>query len=440
MTDNYSLITDNDRFWLKNAHIPLCLLENVAIKPQTREQLCHVDLEIDQGKITSIIPHTSNVPESPYIDVKKGIIFPCFIDSHTHLDKGHIWERSPNLSGTFEEALHTVKKDAQKHWKSEDVYRRMEFGLQCSYAQGTIAIRTHLDAFGEQANISFDVFQQLKDKWQNKLILQAVSLVSIDYFLTEEGEKLANLVTNYGQILGGVAYMNPQLAQELDRVFTLAKERNLDLDFHADETLDPNSICLKKIAETAIKHQFNNRITCGHCCSLSQQNSELKKEIINLVKEANINIISLPMCNLYLQDRNPNDTPKWRGITDIHALKKQEISVAFASDNCRDPFYGFGDHDGLEVLKESVRIGHLDTPYDNWVATVNKIPAQLMNLPNLGKIAIGLNADLVIFKARYFSELFSRPQSDRQVIRKGKLIQTTLPDYAQLDDLIFSYQ
>ncbi|MDJ0659195.1 MAG: cytosine deaminase [Crocosphaera sp.] len=431
---------DHDHFWLKNAHIPLCLLENVVIKPQTREQLCHVDVEINQDKIVSIIPHTSNLPDAPYMDIRKGIIFPCFIDSHTHLDKGHIWERSPNLSGTFEEALNKAKKDAKNNWKPEDIHRRMDFGLQCSYAQGTIAIRTHLDAFGEQASISFDVFQQLKDKWHNKLILQAVSLVSLDYFLTEEGEKLADLVAKHGQILGGVAYMNPKIDQELERVFTLAKERNLDLDFHADETLDTDSICLKKIAETAIKHQFKNKITSGHCCSLSQQNRELAKETIKLVKEANITIISLPMCNLYLQDRTPENTPRWRGVTDVHQLKKQGIPVAFASDNCRDPFYGFGNHDGLEVLKESVRICHLDTNYDDWVGTVNKIPAQLMNLPHLGRIGVGLNADFIIFKARYFSELFSRPQSDRQVMRKGKLIDTTLPDYSELDDLIFSYQ
>ncbi|MEL4895613.1 cytosine deaminase [Crocosphaera sp. Alani8] len=425
-----------DRFWIKNAHIPLCLLENISIQPQTREQLCNLDLEIYQNKIISIIPHTSNLPESPYIDVKKGIIFPCFIDSHTHLDKGHIWERSPNTLGTFSEALDTVIKDA-KNWNPEDVYRRMQFGLKCSYAQGTIAIRTHLDSFGEQAKISFDVFQTLKYEWQNQLSLQAVCLVSLDYFLTEQGEKLADLVASYGQVLGGVAYMNPQLDQQLDRVFTLAKERDLDLDFHADETLEPNSICLKKIAETSIKHRFKNKITCGHCCSLSQQSADLREETINLVKEAKINIISLPLCNLYLQDRNPNHTPKQRGFTDVHALKKQGVSVSFASDNCRDPFYGFGNHDGLEVLRESMRICHLDTNYDDWVASINKLPAKFMNLPDLGKIATGLDADLILFKARYFSELFSRPQSDRRVMRKGQFIDTMLPDYSELDDLIF---
>jgi cytosine deaminase len=59
-----------------------------------------------------------------------------------------------------------------------------------------------------------------------------------------------------------------------------------------------------------------------------------------------------------------------------------------------------------------------------------------MDLPHLGRIETGLVADLIIFKARYFSELFSRPQSDRVVIRKGQQIDAGLPDYSELDDLV----
>ncbi|GBF81532.1 cytosine deaminase [Aphanothece sacrum FPU1] len=429
------IIPVSDRFWLKNAHIPHCLLENINLLPYTREGLCLVDLEIVAGKITQICPTSSSLDRSG-VDVNRGIIFPCFVDIHTHLDKGHIWQRSPNLTGTFDDALNTVKKDAQLYWKASDLYRRMEFGLKCSYAHGTMAIRTHLDSFGQQSQVSFEVFKQLQQEWHDKLILQAVCLVSLDYFLTPDGEDLANRVAEYGGILGGVAYQNPDLDRQLDKIFTLAKERDLDLDFHADETNDPNSICLQKIAEASLGNKFTRKIICGHCCSLAVQSPEQVNQTITLVKEANISIVSLPMCNLYLQDRNPNITPYWRGITKIHEFKKAGVTVAFASDNCRDPFYGFGDHDGLEVLKEAVRIAHLDTPYDSWCANVNQIPADLMGLDKLGRIKIGLDANLIIFKARYFSELFSRPQSDRLILRQGKLIDSSLPDYRELDDLM----
>ncbi|MGK7931814.1 MAG: cytosine deaminase [Microcystaceae cyanobacterium] len=430
-------LPNSNSYWLKNAHIPSSLLDTIKGTKSHREGLCLVNLAIDKGIIKTI--QTSPLIDSkiPVIDLHKKMVLPGFIDSHTHLDKGHTWGRSPNLDRTFETALKTVTQDDQKYGQPEDVYRRMEFGLKCSYVHGTTAIRTHIDALGEQADIRFKVFQDLKKQWQDRLTLQAVSLVPLDYFFSIEGVKLADQVAEINGVLGGFAVINPQLDSQLEQVFKLAKERNLSLDFHVDENGNPNSTCLQKVAETAIKLNFKNTIVCGHCCSLAVQDEEQVKKTIELVKQANIKVISLPMCNLFLQDRKANLTPTWRGITRVHELNKAGISVAFASDNCRDPFYGFGDHDGLEVLSQSVKIAHLDNNYNEWIKSVTKIPADIMELPQLGRIKEGYPADLIIFNARYYSELLSRPQSDRIVLRQGQGIDTTLPDYTELDDLMY---
>lgn len=404
---------------------------------QSSSELLKVDLEITAGVISSIAAAGMLLgTESPSIDLNHGLVFPGFVDLHTHLDKGHIWERAPNPDGTFASAITTVQADAAKHWDAEDVYRRMEFGLKCSYAHGTTAIRTHLDAFGEQGDRSFAVFKQLQAEWRDRLILQAVALVPLEYFLTDAGEKLADLVAAVDGVLGGVAYLHPNLDQQLDRIFTLAKERNLSLDFHVDETNNPDSNCLHQIALTTLKHDYGNRVVCGHCCSLAVQDPAVAAATIALVKQAEIGIVSLPMCNLYLQDRQSGRTPRWRGVTLLHELKQAGVSVALASDNCRDPFHGFGDHDVLEVFSSSVKIAHLDRPFSDWCRAVTATPANLMNLPTVGQIGVGLPADLVLFKARHYSELLSRSQHDRVVLRNGEPIDTSLPDYAELDDLL----
>lgn len=412
-------------YWLKNVHIPTCLISDDGFIPETRENLSLCDIHIEEGIIKQLIPSSS---ATIGIDFRQGILLPCFIDIHTHLDKGHIWERSPNLQGDFETALKTVKEDASR-WNEEDLYQRMNFGLQCSYAHGTIALRTHLDCHDTQADISLGVWQQLREEWGDKITLQGVSLVSLDYFLTEEGVKLADKIAEVGGVLGGVAYMNPDIDKQLENIFELARERNLDLDFHADENDDIYSVCLQKIAKTALKLNFTNNILCGHCCSLSVQPDAVVHKTINLVREASINIVSLPMCNLYLQDRQENITPTWRGVTRVKELKEKGVKIAFASDNCRDPFFAFGDHDMLEVFNQSVRIAHLDTPYDDWIASVSRIPADLMGLSQFGRIGVNLPADFIIFKARYFSELLSRPQDDRILIRNGKIVHRTIPNY-----------
>ena len=141
--------------------------------------------------------------------------------------------------------------------------------------------------------------------------------------------------------------------------------------------------------------------------------------------------MSLDSATLTPADR----TPRWRGVTLVREFDAAGVSVALSSDNCRDPFYGFGDHDLLEVFSMGTKISHLDTPYDNWIEAVTSRPAALMGLP-VAKIGIGQVADLVLFKARSYNELLSRPQSDRTVFRNGLAIDTTLPDYAELDDLI----
>ncbi|MEG4145399.1 cytosine deaminase [Microcoleus sp. Pol12B5] len=442
------MLPSTSNYLLKNARVPASLLEMKSIAPSastvsttgSENNFCLVDLEIAAGTIAHITPAgTKPVSPSgdiPVIDLQGGLVWPCFVDMHTHIDKGHIWERSPNPDGTFASAIEAVGADAQKNWNTDDVYRRMEFGLKCSYAHGTKAIRTHIDSAGEQGTVSLGVFEALQAEWGDRLILQAVSLVSLDYYLTPAGEKLADRIAQIGGILGGVAYMNPDLDKQLDQVFALAKERNLNLDFHTDENDDPDSVTLREVAKTAIRHKFSGQIICGHCCSLAVQPSDLVTETIELVKEANIGIVSLPMCNLYLQDRESEHTPRWRGVTLVHELKSAGIPVAVASDNCRDPFYGFGDHDVLEVFNMAVRIAHLDRPYGDWSCAVTKTPADLMGLPNLGRIAVGLPADLILFKARNFSELLSRAQGDRTVLRQGIKIETTLPDYRELDDLL----
>jgi cytosine deaminase len=140
---------------------------------------------------------------------------------------------------------------------------------------------------------------------------------------------------------------------------------------------------------------------------------------------------------MYLQDRPdpgaPPHTPRWRGVTILHEMKARGIPVAISSDNTRDPFYAYGDLDGAEVFTQAVRIAHLDHPVGDWPAAITRTPADTMGLPDKGRLKEGGPADMVIFSARSYSEFLSRPQHDRTVIRAGRAIDTTPPDYRTLD-------
>ena len=115
------------------------------------------------------------------------------------------------------------------------------------------------------------------------------------------------------------------------------------------------------------------------------------------LKAAGVSISSQPMCNLYLQDRQPQRTPRLRGVTLLHEMRAYGIAVALASDNTRDPFFGYGDLDLLETFTQAVRIAHLDRPIGDWPAAVARTPAAIMGLEaEAGVIRAGAKADLII--------------------------------------------
>jgi cytosine/creatinine deaminase len=419
---DFRKLPETGPFRLENITVPACLLGQDG-------GLVRHALTIDGGVI-------SNRTDVPVIDMGGAMIMPCFIDMHTHLDKGHIWPRAANPDGTFMGALTTVGADRETNWTAADVAARMDFALRCAYAHGTRAIRTHLDSIPPQDEISWPVFADMRAKWAGRIELQASCLAGVDRVeLSGNYIRTADIVAEHGGVFGLVTYPMPDLRERLRAFFKLAMARGLEVDFHADETGDPSVATLRVIAETVLEMGYDRPVTVGHCCSLAVQPESEAFETLDLVAKAGLNIVSLPMCNLYLQDRTNARTPRWRGITLVHEMKARGINVSFASDNTRDPFYAYGDLDMLEVMREATRIAHLDHSDPDWTHAFLTNPAKACSFA-APSLSTGAPADLVITRARSWTELFARPQSDRIVLRAGRAIDRTLPDYAELDHIM----
>ena len=414
-------------FVLDHVQVPsVALGDNVT---SGRDGLAAVRIRVVEGRIAEISA-TPELPSAP-------IVFPAFVDCHTHLDKGHIWPRQPNPDGSFMGALSSVQKDREANWSAEDVATRMDFSLRCAYAHGTKAVRTHLDSLPPQEHISWPVFRDMRERWKGRIDLQAACLFGIDAARDEDWlANLVRIVSEGGGVLGAVTYMVPDLDELLDRIFIAAIENGLDLDFHADETDALEAVSLRHIAEAAKRHDFKGRILVGHCCALALQPSDEVKRTLDAVAERNISVVSLPMCNLYLQDRRADGTtPRWRGVTLLHEMRARGINVCVASDNTRDPFYAYGDLDMHEVYRMATRIIHFDHPVGTWPATILTNPAKAMGI-DAGQFVVGAPADMVLFKGRSWTELLSRPESDRTVIRDGRVIDRAVPDYSELDHVL----
>jgi cytosine/creatinine deaminase len=425
-------------FRLTNARVPVCLVADASRLAADVGGLAPCDIMITDGRIAAIEPAGTAWSDATLAFDVAGIALPRLVDVHTHIDKGQIWARAPNPDGTFMGARLRVAADRDANWSAEDVRKRMDFALRCAFAHGTGALRTHIDSYPKQTPISWGVFAEMREQWKGRVALQAVSIYPIDVALNDEPQfrAMVDTVGRHGGILGGLTFLGdspgPRTDAALDRIFAAAKANGLDLDFHVDESASPDARTLARIADAALRHKFAGRIVAGHCCSLALMDDGERAATIGKVAEARIAVVSLPMCNMYLQDRQSGRTPRWRGVAPLHELAAAGVAVMVASDNTRDPFYAYGDLDLIEVYREATRILQLDHSVEPWIKTIAATPGELMGLPN-GRMAVGAPAGLVLTRARTMNELLSRPQADRVVLCAGRQVDTTLPDYRELD-------
>jgi cytosine/adenosine deaminase-related metal-dependent hydrolase len=157
----------------------------------------------------------------------------------------------------------------------------MDFSVRCAYAHGTSALRTHLiNMTPKQTELTWPAFSALRARWAGRVELQAVSLVVLSFFRdAAAAAALADVVAAHGGLLGAAVCCaerggHPEddwttcerdRDELLDRIFTLAKERDLDLDFHTDENGNALARGLRYVAEKAVQHGYQGRVVCGHC-------------------------------------------------------------------------------------------------------------------------------------------------------------------------------
>lgn len=433
----------NDRIHLANVRIPSEVVADGAPGLADEDGLVKLDLVIEKGVVGDLLP-AGSVIDGAVCDADGGMLLPPFADLHAHLDKGHIFPRARNPEGTLVGARAVTRADTERHWREEDVEARFEFALECAYAHGTGSIRTHIDCFVPgQAEVSFAVFRRLRERWSGRIAVEAAALVGTDLYDTPDNEALVDLIAASGARLGGVTYRLDEvedptiLDARLDRLLAVAKARGLDVDLHVDENGAPSSTTLAQVAEAVMRNGYEGHVVCGHCCSLSMQDEPTYRRTIGLVRDAGLTIVSLPMVNQFLQGRiDGGGTPRWRGIPLLRELKAAGVRVALASDNCRDAYHAFGDHDMLEVFGAGVRMGHLEAELDRWPSSVTTVPAAVLGVVDDGRIRPRGPADFQLFCARDYSELLARRQPDRLVIRGGRRIEAALPDYRKLDRVV----
>ena len=395
--------------------VPRCLIGEGAsvlgIKVDF-EGLCSLQVEWKHGKICSIkgLKDDSKLPNE--------ILLPRFAEPHAHLDKAFSWSRAPNYKGSYQEALVANLSDYKSRSENQLLFS-VEKSLNLALVNGIRAIRSHIDSFGENVIRDWDLLEDVRKKWRDKIFLQFVALVPLEFWQTHEGELLAQRVALNGDLLGGVIappFNKKKTIKSLLHLVQLANRLNCDIDLHIDESQSCPAAGVKLLLEVLDRIENDISITCSHLSSMSFLREKAISNLAKEMAEKKLNVVALPLTNSWLLGRNDRATLIERPLAPIFQLQKAGVVVSVGGDNVNDAWFPFSNFDPINLMAFSMPIAHL-APWDRLgLSPFTSSSASILNLQWDGLVQKGSPADFVLLDSNSWVKALSERPKKRVVV------------------------
>jgi cytosine deaminase len=231
-------------------------------------------------------------------------------------------------------------------------------------------------------------------------------------------------------VVGGIPHFERTMdagGESIRWLCETAAEKGLMVDMHCDESDDPLSRHVERLAFETHRLGLGSRVTGSHLTSMHSMDNYYVSKLLPLMSEAGMNVVCNPLVNIHLQGRH--DTyPKRRGLTRVPELLEAGITVAFGHDDIMDPWYPLGSHDMLDVAHMGAHCLQMmgNSQVETLLEMITSNGASILGLDNYG-VEKGCKADLVILQANSPLDALRLRSSRLYVIRNGKILAKGTP-------------
>ncbi len=353
-----------------------------------------MDIGIEQGRIAAIEPRLA--AEGREIDLHGRLAAPGFIETHIHLDKSCILDRCKSERGDLAEAIEQTAA-AKKAFTPEDVHDRAARTLEKCIVHGTTHVRTHLEVDPVVGLRSLDGILPLIQEYKWALDLE-ICVFPQEGLLNNPGtdELMVEALKRGAKVVGAAPYTDTNPSGQIDRVFELAREFDVDIDMHLDfgstaEHLDVDHVC-----DLTKKFGYGGRVTIGHMTKLSTVPMDRLESIGRRLADVGVAVTVLPATDLYLMGRDQEHSVM-RGLTPIHKLLGLGVNCSLSSNNVLNPFTPFGDCSLVRMANLYANVCHVGKRDEirECFEMVTSRSARILGLKDYG-IAVGNPADLAV--------------------------------------------
>ena len=353
-----------------------------------------VDIGIEDGRIKAI--EAGLAAEGETLDLGGRLLSPGFVETHIHLDKACIMDRCRSEKGDLAEAIDEVTK-SKKEFSEEDVAARASRVLEKCVSHGTTHMRTHLEVDPGIGMRGFDGVFPLIEKWRWAIDVE-ICVFPQEGLLNNPGtdELMVEALQRGASVIGAAPYTDSNPHGQIDRVFELAREFDVDIDMHLDFGEDTEQLDVDYVCDLTEVFDYGGRVTVGHVTKLSTARPAHFKATAKRMTDAGVAVTVLPSTDLFLMGRNDEKSIK-RGVTAAHKLLKDGVNCSLSTNNVLNPFTPFGDCSLLRMANLYANICQVGARAEvrDCFDMITSRSAGILRLEEYG-IKIGVPADLVV--------------------------------------------
>ena len=353
------------------------------------------DIGIADGRIAAVEP--SLAAEGETLDLGGALVTPGLIETHIHLDKSRILDRctpSPNRGRDHMARVAAVKPD----FTVEDVYERARATLEGCVLHGTTHVRTHVEVDPNVGLRSFEALRQLARDYSWAVDLELCVFAQEGW--TNVPAVDVNIVDALNQgatVVGGAPGYDPDHAGQIDRIFELAREFDIDVDIHLDVGPTADEMDIHQVCDLTEKLGWGGRVAVGHGAKYSLLPSDKLRDLGKRLADTGVAVTVLPATDLFVMGRE-RDHAVVRGVADANALLDCGVNCSLSSNNILNPFTPFGDGSLTRIANlyaNIVQRGMADELAECFEMLTHR-SARLMRRDDYG-VSVGKTADLAVW-------------------------------------------
>ena len=377
-----------------------------------------VDIGVAGGKIVAI--EKGLAAEAETYDAGGRLACGGLIETHIHLDKSRIIDRTPPETGR---RINPMKQVAalKSSFTVEDVRARAERTLTECILHGATRMRTQVEVDPAIGMRGFEGVQSLIADYRWAIDIE-ICVFPQDGLTNYPGtdELLIEALKRGARAVGGAPRYDTDHAGQIRRIFELAREFDVEIDIHLDVGDAPEAMDIHLVCELTEQYRRGGRVAVGHMAKLSTMPPSEVAALARRLADTGVAVTVLPLTDLFVMGRDQDHNIR-RGVADANFLVEQGVNCSLSTNNVLNPVTPYGDCSLLRMANLHANVLQIAQPAQlrEIFAMLTERSARLLNLTDYG-IVIGNPADIVVIDAGSPEQAVAEIRQTLAVFKRGR--------------------